>query len=132
VFDYIVKPLVFDRLNDTLENFKQHRDQLSSLRSVSQSEVDRLLPRSTGPGIAPTPGRLPKGIDALTLNKVVRVFSAQPDAGGLGAEEVGERVGVSRTTARRYLEHLVSENRLTADVTYGSVGRPERKYFVAR
>jgi two-component system CitB family response regulator len=131
VFDYIVKPLVFDRLRDTLENFKQHRDRLGSLRSVSQREVDRLLPRAAGQGDAPTPGRLPKGIDALTLSKVVQVFSERQDDAGLSAEEVGERIGVSRTTARRYLEHLVTENKLTADVAYGSVGRPERKYCAA-
>lgn len=129
VFDYVVKPLVFDRLRETLENFKQHRDQLENLSSLSQSEVDRLLPRTAGQGVTPMPERLPKGIDALTLNKVVQVFAEGSSVAGLSAEEVGERIGVSRTTARRYLEHLVTENRLQADVAYGSVGRPERKYF---
>ena len=132
VFDYIVKPLVFDRLRDTLERFKEHREQLGRLQSVSQREVDKLLPRTAGQATAPISGRLPKGIDALTLSKVVQVFSRRQGSEGLSAEEVGERIGVSRTTARRYLEHLVTENELTADVAYGSVGRPERKYFAVR
>ena len=131
VFDYIVKPLVFDRLRETLENFKEHRDQLENLNTVSQSEVDRLLPRTAGQAVTLASERLPKGIDSLTLNKVVQVFAEGQDGAGLSAEEVGERIGVSRTTARRYLEHLVTENRLQADVAYGSVGRPERRYFAA-
>ena len=44
------------------------------------------------------------------------------------AELVGQNIGISRTTARRYLEYLVSTNELAVDVTYGGVGRPERHY----
>ena len=43
---------------------------------------------------------------------------------------VGQAMGASRTTARRYLEFLVGRGELTAEVTYGSVGRPERRYRV--
>ena len=39
------------------------------------------------------------------------------------AELVGQNIGISRTTARRYLEYLVSTNELAVDVTYGGVGR---------
>ncbi|WP_411835175.1 hypothetical protein [Peribacillus frigoritolerans] len=37
---------------------------------------------------------------------------------------------MSRTTARRYLEHLMSEEKIDADLTYGTVGRPERVYAI--
>ncbi|MCP3689586.1 MAG: two-component system response regulator, partial [Gammaproteobacteria bacterium] len=46
----------------------------------------------------------------------------------LGAEQVGQSIGASRTTARRYLEYLVSNSELKVDVSYGGVGRPERHY----
>jgi len=71
--------------------------------------------------------RLPKGIDALTLEKVLDVFDEKEKP--LSAEEVGGIMGASRTTARRYLEYLVVTEKLKAEVSYGSVGRPERKYF---
>ena len=71
---------------------------------------------------------MPKGIDPLTLKKVRAVFS-QAEAGNFSAEEVGEQIGASRSTARRYLEFLVSEGFLGADLIYGVVGRPERRYF---
>jgi len=47
---------------------------------------------------------------------------------GLTTEEVGRHIGISRTTVRRYLEYLVSIGQVSADISYGSVGRPERIY----
>ncbi|UTW11944.1 response regulator [Marinobacterium rhizophilum] len=127
VFDYILKPLVFDRLQQALSNYRQHRDRLLQMQSLSQQEVDGLLPRTAGTAPRATTGSLPKGIDMLTLEKIRKVFRSQPQL-SLSAEQVGEKMGSSRTTARRYLEYLVGTQELTADVAYGSVGRPERQY----
>ena len=71
---------------------------------------------------------LPKGIDRLTLEKVQHVFSSLQGS-GLTSEEVASQIGASRTTVRRYLEYLVSQIILDVDVSYGGVGRPERRYF---
>ena len=65
----------------------------------------------------------------MVPTKVEQVFD-DTWADGLSAEEVGTLIGASRSTARRYLEHLVSVGLLKADVIYGSLGRPERKYFL--
>lgn len=135
VFDYILKPLVFDRLQQALSNYRQHRERLLQLQSLSQQEVDGLLPRTGSPasrnsspaGASP----LPKGIDTLTLEKIRGVFRTDTEK-GLSAEQVGEAIGSSRTTARRYLEYLVGTQELMADVHYGSVGRPERQYRLPR
>ncbi len=72
---------------------------------------------------------LPKGIDGLTLTKVRAVFGAEVGHLGLSDEEVGTQIGASRSTARRYLEYLVSVRFIRPDVVYGTVGRPERKHF---
>lgn len=128
VFDYILKPLVFERLQETLQNYQSHLAKLQTMESLAQCDVDNLLPRSaTSSGNqAASETRLPKGIDSLTLDKVRQVFSSFE--GALSAEKVGEEIGASRTTARRYLEYLVSNKELQAEVTYGTVGRPERRY----
>ncbi len=47
------------------------------------------------------------------------------------AEELGEKMGASRTTARRYAEFLVSREEALAELEYGIIGRPERKYYLA-
>ena len=92
---------------------------------MEQKDVDRLL-HAHRPAAAET-GAIPKGIDSLTLTKVRKVFDA-PEIEDLNAEEVGKAVGISRSTARRSLEFLATEGFLKADLIYGVVGRPERRY----
>lgn len=125
VFDYILKPLVYERLEEAINNYRQHLDTLDGLQNVAQKEVDALLPRGQTESHAEPVTRLPKGIDALTLDKIRAVLSEGQD---WSAEAVGQRIGASRTTARRYLEYLVSTDELGAEVNYGTVGRPERRY----
>ncbi len=128
VFDYVLKPLVYDRLEQSLIQYREHRQTLTHTRDkLSQQTVDQLLPRNRKSS-ASTPAtiQLPKGIDRITLDKIRTVFSERNSA--LSAEQVGEAIGSSRTTARRYLEFLVGQQELKADINYGSVGRPERHY----
>lgn len=127
VFDYILKPLVFERLQEAVERYREHLERLSALQQVAQNEVDALLPRSSSESPDSSSERLPKGIDALTLDKIRTVING---GGHFSAEAVGTAIGASRTTARRYLEYLVGAGTLSAEVNYGSVGRPERRYFV--
>ncbi|MCP4188031.1 MAG: response regulator [Gammaproteobacteria bacterium] len=130
VFDYVVKPLEFNRLRDSLSRFEDYFNRLNTLDTFEQSDIDGLMPRtieSSQPERIEV--RLPKGIDALTLSKIRRLFSAGDVS--LGAEQVGQSIGASRTTARRYLEYLVSNSELKVDVSYGGVGRPERHYCSA-
>lgn len=129
VFDYILKPLVFQRLEESVANYRKHLIQLASLNELGQQQVDQLLPRTVSP-VTPSDKelRLPKGIDGITLDKVRSVFQQHPQS--MNAEEVGEHIGASRTTARRYLEYLVSTRYLNAEVEYGTVGRPERRYHL--
>lgn len=127
VFDYILKPLVFDRMQEALLNYAGHLGKLRALQSLDQNQVDGLLPRaSSTPAGAKPAEHLPKGIDALTLDKVREALT--PSHTGFSADEMGSEIGASRTTARRYLEYLVSRGEVQADVAYGSVGRPERRY----
>jgi CitB family two-component system response regulator CitT len=49
---------------------------------------------------------------------------------GINAEDLSEHLGASRTTARRYLEYLISTGKAKAELEYGIVGRPERKYYL--
>lgn len=127
VFDYILKPLVFERLQEAIQGFRSHLERLSTLQRVAQSEVDALLPRASTEATRGKDERLPKGIDALTLDTIREVMAASDR---LSAEEVGATIGASRTTARRYLEYLVGAGELSAEVSYGNVGRPERRYSV--
>lgn len=126
-FDYIIKPLVLARFEDSLQKFREYHLQLEERQVLEQQDVDQLLHVSSRDSVRQDE-TVPKGIDPLTLQKIRKVFEDAVQQ-GLNAEEVGARIGASRSTARRYLEHLVSKGILRADVVYGSVGRPERRYF---
>lgn len=128
VFDFIVKPLVFDRLKNSLENYQEFSNKLRKMQSVNQNvnqeEIDGLIE-----GIRQKEQQsfyLPKGIDKITLQKVTGVINEWE--GGLTAEKLAEKIGISRPTARRYLEYLVAKEQIDADLSYGDVGRPERIY----
>jgi len=127
VFDYIVKPVFLPRLEESLRKYHDYFSQTYREMPLDQGVVDSLLHPSLKSETG-NKGGMPKGIDALTLGKVRGVFDSA-DSGNVNAEEVGRQVGVSRSTARRYLEYLVSEGFLDADLIYGVVGRPERRYF---
>ena len=127
VFDYLIKPVTAERFHECLTKFCTYRERLSGGSAIEQHDVDTLLhPAASRTCLS---GCLPKGIDGLTLAKVRAVFENQADASGRSAEDVAELIGISRSTSRRYLEYLISEGTLYADVVYGSVGRPERRYF---
>lgn len=137
VFDYIIKPVVFERFKQSLVRYQEYHTRLMQLSKesthVTQQQVDKLLRKEIEGAGASAGGNekvyLPKGIDPLTLDKVMDVLGK---AGrGLTAELVAKEIGVSRTTARRYLEHLVAEEKIEADLSYGTVGRPERVYMVS-
>lgn len=121
VVDFILKPVVFERLRDTLGNYAESRAALAALADIDQQAVDALFGTPLQQVAA---GGLPKGIDALTLQRVLAALNLQ----GASAEEIGNRVGVSRTTARRYLEFLVGQQLASPELEYGTVGRPERRY----
>ncbi|WP_028025445.1 response regulator [Enterovibrio calviensis] len=133
VFYYILKPLVFERLQEVIGQYAAHLEKLRAMESLAQTDVDTLLPQrmTSAPSLDSTVNtntlRLPKGIDVITLDKIRAVFDNSENS--LNAEEVGSLIGASRTTARRYLEYMVSTSELEAQVNYGSVGRPERRYL---
>ena len=69
---------------------------------------------------------LPKGMSAETALLAQDALRSCDDT--LSATEVAEVVGMSRVSARRYLEHFVSTGQADVRLRYGSTGRPERRY----
>lgn len=129
ILDYLIKPVGFKRFEQSLHRFREQKALLNSNNEMEQSEIDRLF--GNLPAIFPgmdSEAALPKGIDHLTLKGVMERLSASA-ADGVNAMEVGKAVGVSRSTARRYLEHLVSTGEAKAQLNYGEIGRPERRYI---
>ncbi|MGA5422502.1 response regulator [Streptomyces lavendulocolor] len=120
VVQYVLKPFTFATLRDRLVRYAEFR--AAAGEASGQEEVDRALAALR----TPQPAALPKGLSAPTLAAVTRTLRASGT--GLTATEAGAAVGISRITARRYLEHLVTSGRAERNPQYGQVGRPELQY----
>lgn len=127
---YLVKPFEFDDLADRL---RRVATTLASLRSepgehplpeVDQATIDQAF--GTGRPVD-VPVVLPKGLSPETADLVLEAARA---AGEISASEAAETVGLSRVTARRYLEHFVDAGAAEVRLQYGGTGRPERRYRV--
>ncbi len=126
VFDYILKPLNFTRFQNMLNRYLEHRKKLQKIVTIKQSDVDIFLHQEKKD--VGHKDDLPKGIDPITLQKITQIIESISEE-GINAEQAGEKIGVSRTTSRRYLEYLVANGVIRADLFYGTLGRPERRYF---
>ncbi|KAB0286874.1 response regulator [Vibrio fortis] len=126
VVDYLLKPVMFPRLEASLKKYRSQQQELESVSDLNQGLVDKMLQAANQADSKPA-ATLPKGIDGVTLDKIRALFESA-ETKDLTADEAGDRIGASRTTARRYLEYLITTGELNADLNYGSVGRPERCY----
>lgn len=118
--DFLIKPFTRERLSAALDTVQARRDAMrGGEREFTQGALDRLL------GHARTQ-HLPKRVEAHTLEKVAEVLRASPEP--LSAEDVGRRLGINRATAWRYLEQLTELGQAELDLSYGSVGRPTKRY----
>lgn len=120
VVQYVLKPFTFATLRDRLVRYAQFRG--TEGEASGQDEVDRALATLRAPG----PAALPKGLSAPTLERVTGALRRHEE--GLTAAGAAEAAGISRITARRYLEHLVETGRAARSPLYGQVGRPELVY----
>ncbi|MEV5510759.1 response regulator [Streptomyces orinoci] len=121
VVQYVLKPFTFTTLRDRLLRYAEFRT--TAGEAGDQEEVDRALAVLRSPRPAP----LPKGLSPATLRAITEVLRGAGDQ-GVSAGAAGAEVGISRITARRYLEHLVDTGRAVRAPRYGQVGRPELRY----
>jgi response regulator of citrate/malate metabolism len=121
VVAYLLKPFSFDDFAERLEQYANRRAGLAAAVR-DQADVDRAFDRpATGP--IPLP---PKGFSNETAKLVETALRAAE--GSLSAAECAERIGISRVSARRYLEQLSETGRAEVALKYAGRGRPERRY----
>ena len=119
--DYLIKPFEFEQLRAKLLSFAARADALSAAVGIDQTFVDSLFGRS--PAGAESPA-MPKGLGNETARLVL---DAVRTAGEVSAAECADLVGISRVSARRYLEYFLTTGAVGLRLQYGA-GRPERRY----
>jgi len=123
-FDYILKPISWRRLNQSLERFVKFAEQQRIWKIVDQQNVD-LLYQLQAKNYRHDNGS--KGIEEYTLARVQRFFN-ESDKHSFSVDEIVSKTGLSKTTTRRYLEHCVEAGFLRVEMLYGKIGHPRRMY----
>ena len=124
-FDYLLKPVSYERLQETLNLYLTLNTAMDAYDNLEQRQIDELFNIQLRDKYQQL---LPKGIESITLETIKRVFSQNVGV-KFTVERLVQETGISKTTARRYLEYCSANGLLTAENEYGKVGRPERVYL---
>lgn len=123
--DYLVKPFRFDRFEEALFRYKKLRETIDESENLDQSLIDQIHAGAT------QIERQTTGVDLANQNQtqqdILKVLEKN-EAHGYTAQEIADALGISRITARRYLDEMESDGRLELYLEYGKVGRPRNKY----
>ncbi|MEV2278813.1 response regulator [Nocardiopsis sp. NPDC049922] len=129
---YLIKPFEPSELVERLRGYARLRRDLETAGSPDQDAVDRVF-GAVRPPERPAPARsMPKGLTPQTADLVraalTRAASGGGEAADMSAAECAAETGVSRVSARRYLEYFVEQGHAEVRLRYGTAGRPERRY----
>ena len=112
--DFALKPI---KVPDIISRIRLHIRLMESTRRLKKSrEEDRSM--------------LAKGIGSATLELIEDAFGDEGEF--LTVEMISERTGLAYQTTYRYLQHMVTQNRIEVSQSYGKVGRPKQKYRLIR
>ena len=124
IIAYITKPFKFDRYRTVLEAYRNFYKKTLKKTNLEQSDIDGILSMQTAPGDVETP----KNFNQHTLHTIIDYLMEQSQF--QSAEEIAAGVGISRVTARRYLEFLVEQGKIQRSMDYLAVGRPVHKFRI--
>lgn len=125
ITQYLIKPFSFAAFSEKLENHRHFIASMSSGgKSTSQAELDNAFAKLRSTGVA---SALPKGLIIERLEQI-REYLITHAQQAFSATEVAEELGMSRVTARRYLEHLAEARNVEKQPRAGTRGRPEYEY----
>ncbi|HEX9087116.1 MAG TPA: response regulator [Arthrobacter sp.] len=141
VLHYLVKPFTSQALNERLDEYLLLRRELAAggaAGPLDQDSIDRLVAPSrrataedaVAGSLAGPPARLPKGLSRPTLDAVIEALKSSPE--DVSAAGMALQLGLSRVSARRYLEYLVIHGFARLTPRYGAAGRPENRYLWKR
>jgi len=130
VFEFLIKPFSFDRLKLALRNYQVYHHSLTGrTRPWQQEDLDTLVSIKSRDSSWANNRAIPKGLQLKCLNDIETFLKKNGDT--YSAQEVGDMLSISRSTARRYLEFLTISERVVVEYAYRRVGRPEKRYRIA-
>ena len=130
VVDYLVKPFIFSRFKESLLQYRSRRNSFKNVDSMDQGVIDKYTMKDNKQ-VSEYDNDIGdiKGFNQFTYEKILAGIYDMGDS-AFTSEEIAKKIGVSRITARRYLDYLEKEQKLVVEMEYGSVGRPKNKYRI--
>lgn len=122
VIDYLIKPFQFERFEEAIGKFKLRQNLFSKDMALNQNDVDKIY--SVGNEQSTN---LPKGLNKLTLDKIIKFLSDNRNEVWT-LREIANEINISNVTIKKYMDYLESVNKVYVETTCGNVGRPELKY----
>jgi response regulator of citrate/malate metabolism len=124
VVDYLLKPFLPDDFTARMRRYADRRHEALALDSadLTQAQIDSMQGRKAQAPRAP----LPKGLSENTARLVSETLLATETP--VTATALAETLGLSRVSARRYLEHFAAVDLVEVTAKYGDVGRPQNLY----
>jgi response regulator of citrate/malate metabolism len=122
--DFLLKPFTSEDLQARLRSYaskRRERERVRGLAGVTQAQIDAIY----GSGVS-----APKGVSPATRGRVLDDLAARDHPAT--ATEVADAIGLSRVSARRYLERLVHDGVIDMQPRYGEAGRPQHEYWLQR
>ncbi|PKM56032.1 MAG: two-component system response regulator [Firmicutes bacterium HGW-Firmicutes-3] len=117
--DYLIKPFRFSRFQEALKRYLIKKAQLHNKIMMDQENIDQLM-------------RLNQNLTyEESTNQTfesIMVFLQKNGNQSYTSSEIAKSLGISRITARRYLEEMENDGIVVLELAYGGVGRPKNLY----
>lgn len=120
-YDYILKPFKFERLEESMIQYMKKRNLLTGQEEFQQNAIDHFLNDRIHHN----------NWQNQTYEKIVDFLKVHPEE-CFTSSEIATHLGISRITARKYLESMELEGSVVLEMSYGNVGRPKNTYRYER
>lgn len=117
---YLIKPFAAEDLQRRLRGYARYRRILTEPANLTQGRLE-IAWQALHPVEVPVGPR----VGSATESSVLCALAQGKDQ---STADIATAVGVSRTTAQRYLSALADDGSVAITLRYGSTGRPEHRY----
>jgi len=123
--DYLIKPFDYERFKLAMEKFERKHSNFVSKKTVEQDDIDSIF-FDNAPKEKSKSEILDKGMSEKTYNSIFNAIKDMENP--TTAEELGDKLGISRVSVRRYLEYMENQGILQMELIYGKKGRPQHLF----
>lgn len=126
VLDYLVKPFEPDRLNYAIQKYISKHNISSAEATLTQEEIDVML-SPDNPALHHGGQQMDKGIQQTTLKMLMDCLKRHSGE-RVSCDVLADQSGLSKVTVRRYMNHLIQEDKVKSIIDYQTGGRPRITY----